>query len=246
MSKERLDTLLVERGFAPTQQKAQAIILTGRVLVDDQPFDKAGVLVDVDAEIRIKGEISRFVGRGGEKIAPAFDLFGINLQGVVALDVGASTGGFTDCMLQRGAAKVYALDVGYNQLAHSLRVDPRVVVMEQTHADSLRAGQFNPAPSVATMDVSFISVRKILQPVVSALSDAAELVILVKPQFELSREFVGEGGLVKEPELQQRAVALVAELAEQIGMTVRASCPCALRGQRKGNQEYFLHVVRGG
>lgn len=242
--KIRLDQLLVARQLAATREKAQAMILAGLVLVNDEPRDKPGEKYSEEVAIRLREELSRFVGRGGDKIDPLFDHFQVNLMDAVAIDVGASTGGFTDAMLQRGAKKVYAVDVGYNQLDHKLRQDPRVVVMEKTHAKDLSPAMFEPLPSFCTMDVSFISVRKILQPVLSILAPEAELLILVKPQFELGREHIGKGGVVKDEGLQHEAVRLVAEEAARLGARHSGDMPAALRGGKKGNQEYFLFLRR--
>jgi 23S rRNA (cytidine1920-2'-O)/16S rRNA (cytidine1409-2'-O)-methyltransferase len=241
LSKLRLDQLLVETGLAPSRQKAQALILSGAVLVEDVPVDKAGTRVAVDAAIRIRGAPSKYVGRGGEKIEAAFDYFQIALTGVIAIDVGSSTGGFTDCLLQRGAAQVYAVDVGYNQLDFKLRQDPRVVVMEKTHAAELRAGLFSPSPTLAVIDVSFIGLRKILQPVVQVLASPKQVLALVKPQFELGPESVGKGGVVRDVEAQLAAVRLVTDFAKQIGLVSQGFLPSPLKGSKKGNQEYFVY-----
>ena len=236
--KKRLDVILVERGLAATREKAQALILSGNVLVEDAPADKVGVKYADDVNIRVRGEASRFVGRGGDKIDPAFDFFAIDMNGVVALDVGASTGGFTDCMLQRGAKLVYAVDVGYNQLDNKLRSDDRVVVYEKTHAKDLGQIEFNPRPQFATIDVSFTGVRKVLSFV--AATNCKEILALVKPQFELGPEYVSKGGVVKSEEHQLLAVQLVREYAEQLGLVAKGVFPCPLRGEKSGNQEYFL------
>ena len=242
MTKDRLDLLLVSRGLADTRQKAQALILTGDVLVNDVPVDKPGSKVPLDAAIRLRGSTSQFVGRGGDKISSAFDSFQISLEGIIALDVGASTGGFTDCMLQRGAKKVYAVDVGYNQLVDSLRRDERVVVMEKMNARYLDPSDFPIKPVLATVDVSFISVRKLLEPILSVLARPASLLILVKPQFELEPEYVGKGGVVKDPKHEQLAVQLVSDAAQSLGCNICAAVPSALKGNKKGNQEHFLFL----
>lgn len=240
--KARLDLALVERGLAPTRQVAQSLILRGDVLVNDVVHDKAGAAVAPDAEIRIRGELSKFVGRGGDKINPIFDHFAIHLNGRVVLDVGASTGGFTDAMLQRGAALVYAVDVGYNQLAEKLRRDERVRVYEKTHAKDLTSLEFDPRPNFATMDVSFISVRKILSSVVASLGSPWELLVLVKPQFELERAQIEKGGVVRDPENQRQSVVLVSEWFVSAGYQVVGNVPAALSGAKKGNQEYFVYA----
>ncbi|MDR2337357.1 MAG: TlyA family RNA methyltransferase [Deltaproteobacteria bacterium] len=252
--KKRLDVLLVERGLASSREKAQALILAGNVLVNNEPAEKVGLRYGVGENIRVRGEVSKFVGRGGDKIEPAFEFFGINLNGVVALDVGASTGGFTDCMLQRGAKMVYAVDVGYNQLAHKLRTDARVVVYEKTHAKDLARLNFKPQPEFATIDVSFIGVRKVLgyvvelfrnfeaQPYFSIAEKKLGILALVKPQFELGQKFISKGGVVKEEQAQLEAVKLVQEYAQSLGLVVANSFACPLRGEKSGNQEYFLYM----
>lgn len=243
-SKIRLDQLLVARELAPSREKAQAMILAGLVLVNDEPRDKPGEKVLDSADVRLRGEFSRFVGRGGDKIEPIFDHFRILLDGAVAIDIGASTGGFTDAMLQRGASRVYAVDVGYNQLDHRLRVDPRVVVMERVHAGQLQPGQFDPAPVFCTIDVSFIGVTKILSSVVNVLAEEASLLILVKPQFELEREYVGKGGVVREEASQRAAIARVEQEGIRLGLVSNGHVPAALKGGKKGNQEFFIHLSR--
>ncbi len=209
MAKLRLDVLLTKLGLAESRNKAQALILTGDVLVNDVPVDKAGSLVPQDAEIRIRSNPSKFVGRGGDKIDPIFEHFNINLDGAVAVDIGASTGGFTDSMLSRNAKKVYAVDVGTNQLAHKIRINTRVVVLEKTNAKDLQPEQFSERPSFATIDVSFIGVSKILSPVVNILSSPFSLLVLVKPQFELSPSDVEKGGVITDVAKQLEAVAKV-------------------------------------
>ncbi|MCC6954447.1 MAG: TlyA family RNA methyltransferase [Deltaproteobacteria bacterium] len=239
--KKRIDLLLVERGLVSSRELAQSIIMRGDVLISDRPVDKPGAQVPLDADIRIRGEIARFVGRGGEKIDPLFESFSIRLENRVAIDIGASTGGFTDAMLQRGAAKVYAVDVGYNQLAEKLRRDSRVVSMEKTHAKELEPAQFVPPPDFCVMDVSFIGVRKILDAVIAVLAPPREMLVLVKPQFELGPECVDKGGVVKDPALRLEAVRLVTEAFAVRGATDVASLPAALPGAKMGNQEYFVY-----
>ncbi len=240
--KSRLDLLVVERGLAPSRAVAQSLIMRGDVLVDDVPFLKPGVLVLEDRVVSLRGDPPRFVGRGGDKIFPVFELFNIDLDGRIVIDVGASTGGFTDVALQRGAKLVYAVDVGSNQLAYRLRIDPRVRVMEQTHAKELRAEQFSPTPDFAMIDVSFIGVRKILDPVLHLLASPFELLVLVKPQFELGPDFVEKGGVVRDAAHQLEAVNLVRNFLESRGHAIAGSAPAALTGAKKGNQEYFLYA----
>jgi 23S rRNA (cytidine1920-2'-O)/16S rRNA (cytidine1409-2'-O)-methyltransferase len=242
MSRKRLDVLVVERGLIPSRQIAQSLIIRGEVLVDDAPVTKPGSSVSEDAQLRLRSELPRFVGRGGEKINPIFDLAGVTITGEVCLDVGASTGGFTDVMLQRGASLVYAVDVGTSQLAEKLRVDQRVRSLEQTHAKDLRPGFFDPPPSFLTLDLSFISIRKVIEPITSSMAETWRGLLLVKPQFELERHEVGKGGTVKDEALQLRAVDAVTTFLLGLGYSVTASYPSALAGAKKGNQEYFLFV----
>lgn len=240
--KRRLDQLLLERGLVPSREIAQSLIMRGDVLVDDRPVTKPGVKLPESVPLRLRGALPKYVGRGGEKLEPALDHFQIVLRDRVALDVGASTGGFTDCMLQRGAAKVYATDVGHNQLALKLRNDPRVVVHEGVHARELCSLAFDPPPTFATLDLSFISVRKVLADVLAVLAPHSELVVLVKPQFELGPEFIEKGGVVRSVSHQREAVRLVEEAAATLGLHARGSVPSALTGAKKGNQEYFVYL----
>ena len=243
MAKKRLDQLVVERKLAPSREKAQALIMCGAVLVDDVPAAKAGVQVDDQAELRLRdGALPKYVGRGGEKIEPALKHFGLPVQDAIALDIGASTGGFTDCLLQHGAKLVYAVDVGFNQLDYRLRQDSRVVVIEKTHALDLTPGQFDPPPTIAVIDVSFIGVRKILGAVLGATARPCEILALVKPQFELGPENVSKGGVVRDEKLQLEAVELVAACAKDLGLFCNGSLPAGLRGKKKGNQEYFVSL----
>ena len=228
----RLDRLLVDRGLAPSRERAQRLILAGEVLVAERPATKPGSLVAPDAPIRVRVPASAFVSRGGEKLAGALDAFGLDVGGLVALDVGASTGGFTDCLLRRGARRVMAVDVGYGQLAWALRQDARVVVLERTNARHL-----------ATMDVSFISLTLVLPAVRNVLRPGGMIVALVKPQFEAGRGQVGKGGVVREPEVRAAAVTRVQEAAAALGLDVRGAAESVLPGP-KGNREVFLWLAR--
>ena len=240
MARRRLDLTLVERGLAPSREIAQSLIMRGDVLVDDRVVDKPGVPVRDEAAVRLRGELPRFVSRGGDKIDPAFEKFEIQLAGRIAVDVGASTGGFTDAMLQRGASRVYAVDVGHNQLAEKLRRDERVVVFERFNARDFTPGQLTPAPNFCVIDVSFIGVRKLLDPILGVLERPCELLILVKPQFELGPEFVEKGGVVRDESSQLLAVDLVSRaVTERCGVVV-GFMPSPIRGAKKGNQEYLL------
>ena len=239
--KKRLDQLLLDKNLVRSRNEAQSLIMQGKVLVDDKPVTKAGSSFTSDVEIRIKGTRSAYVSRGGDKLAGALKEFDIDIQGVVALDVGASTGGFSDCMLQAGASKVYAIDVGIAQLDEKIRQDARVEVYEKLHAKDLPTIDFDPKPNFVSIDVSFISVRKIIDSVVEVLAPEARLLILVKPQVELEKEAGSKGGVVKDEKKQLEAVSLVEEyLSSNLALEVIASAPSVLKGEKKGNQEYFI------
>jgi 23S rRNA (cytidine1920-2'-O)/16S rRNA (cytidine1409-2'-O)-methyltransferase len=242
--KDRLDRLLVDRGLAPSRERAQALVMAGRVRVGGHPAAKPGQRIAIDAALEVAGPDHPFVGRGGLKLAGALDRFGIEVAGIVALDIGASTGGFTDCLLQRGAARVYALDVGSGQIDWSIRRDPRVVVMEGINARYLAPVALPEPPGLVTVDVSFISLRLILPVLPPILAPAAEVLALVKPQFEVGRDQVGPGGIVRDPALHRAALAAVAATAGACGFTVRGGCPSPIRGA-EGNREFFLRLRPG-
>jgi len=244
-SKLRLDQLLLEKGIADSRAKAQALILTGDVLIDEQPVTKAGQQFSIDSNIRLRNQGSKFVGRGGDKIEPALRHFQISVTNIVAIDVGASTGGFTDCLLHHGAQSVYAVDVGYNQLDLKLRKDSRVIVMEKTHAKDLVIEMFDPRPTLAVVDLSFISLRKVLDKIANVVSDSGSMLCLVKPQFELEPEAIEKGGVVRDIKEQHRAINLVKEKAEELGLNFLGAVPCELKGGKKGNQEYFVMLGKG-
>lgn len=238
MMPERLDLALVRIGLSPTREKARGEILSGNVLVNDRPVDKAGASVRPGDAIRLREAPLRYVSRGGLKLEAALDRFGVAPEGRVCADLGASTGGFTDCLLQRGAARVYAIDVGYGQLAWSLRQDPRVVVMERTNARSLDA-----LPEPVTLlvgDLSFISLQLILPAIRRLLAPEGEAVLLVKPQFEVGRERVGRGGLVRDEAARADALAGVAEAARAQGFGVRGEMESPVPGAKAGNIEWLL------
>ncbi len=238
-SRQRLDRLLVERGLAETRAKAQALILAGQVLVDGRRTDKAGQAVAATSGVRVLARMP-YVGRGGFKLAAALDGFAVPVEGRVCLDVGASTGGFTDCLLQRGAQRVYAVDVGAGQLDWKLRQDPRVVVREGLNARYLLLEDLGERVDLAVCDVSFISVRLILPALAGVLKDSGEMVILVKPQFEAGRGQVGKGGIVRDPVVREVACARVEEAVRRLGFqTSRMDSP--LPGA-EGNVEYLLHA----
>ncbi len=237
--KSRLDLLLVARGLAPTRQRAQALILAGRVDVDGLRADKAGTLVAEEADLRVAGPEHPFVSRGGVKLAAALDAFGIDPSGLVCLDVGSSTGGFTDCLLQRGAARVYAIDVGYGQLDAKLRGDPRVVLREKVNARFLSREHVPESADLAAFDLSFISVRLVLPAVVPLLSPGARLVVLVKPQFEAGRGEVGKGGIVRSEEIRRRVLEEIESFGRGLGWAVLGAIPSPLAGAH-GNREFLL------
>jgi len=240
--KERLDTLLVDRGLADTRSKAQALILAGRVEVAGQRESKAGALVPGDAPIVLKPAPHQFVSRGGEKLAGALDHFQVNPAGKVAMDVGASTGGFTHCLLTKGVGKIYAVDVGYGQLDASLRQDPRVVVLERRNIRHLPGEDVPELVDLITLDLSFISLTLVLPKILEFLRPGGKILALVKPQFEVGKGLVGKGGVVRDLKLQQDAVEKVARAAGSLGLQVSAAYPSPLKGP-KGNQEYFLYLT---
>ena len=240
----RLDVALVERGLAPTREKAARLILAGSVTVDGQRVDKAGALVGSRATVAVAPG-PRFVSRGGEKLAHALKAFGVAVSGRVCVDVGASTGGFTHCLLEAGAARVYAVDVGQGQLDATLRADGRVVVMERTNARRLGPLSFTDLPSLATLDVSFISLEKVLPPVMGALGVGGEAIVLVKPQFEVGKGEVGKGGVVRDPAQHKAVLTRVARFAVLRGWHLRGVTPSPVTGA-KGNREFFLHLALTG
>lgn len=239
MTRRRLDERLVACGAAETLPVARALILAGRVSVDGRRAEKAGEAVAAGAAIEVAEKAHPYVSRGGVKLAAGLDAFGIDPRGTIALDVGTSTGGFTDCLLKRGAARVHAVDTGYGQIDASLRADPRVVLHERTNARALDRSIVPDPIGVAAIDVSFISVRKILPPVGALLAPDARLVVLVKPQFEARRDEVERGGLVTDAAVAERVVAEVAAAAETAGMEPLGVVPSPIRGAR-GNREFLL------
>jgi 23S rRNA (cytidine1920-2'-O)/16S rRNA (cytidine1409-2'-O)-methyltransferase len=243
-AKERLDKLLVDRGLAGSRERARALILAGLVVVGDHAVDKAGVKVDTDLPLRVKGDDIPFVSRGGVKLAHALDVFAVKVAGRTAIDVGASTGGFTDCLLQRGAAKVYAVDVGYGQLAWKLREDPRVICMERTNIRQLTPGALGERPDLAVIDASFISLDKVLPPTLALLAPSAEVVALIKPQFEVGKGQVGKGGVVRDPDQHARVIEEVRREALALGCAVLGVTDSPLLGQ-KGNREFLIHLCQG-
>jgi len=228
-------------GLADTRARAQALILAGRVRVEGQVVAKAGTLVAADARVEVAAPASFYVSRGGEKMAAALDHFGVDPRGLVCLDAGASTGGFSHVLLLRGAAKVYAVDVGYGQLDPAVRNDPRVVVLERVNLRLLPPEAIPEPVDLATLDLSFISLTLVLPKILEFLKPGGQILALVKPQFEVGKGRVGKGGVVRDSGLQQEAVDQVAGSARALGLTVSAAFPSPLKGP-KGNQEWFLHL----
>ena len=248
MTRERLDKALVARGLAQSRERARALILAGRVDVDGRRVDKVGAPVGADAKIEVRGEELPFVSRGGVKLEHALETFGIDVRGRVAVDLGASTGGFTDCLLQRGAARVHAIDVGYNQLAWKLRSDPRVVVRERQNVRALDVATIDDREKVDLVvgDLSFISLTLVLPTVRELLAArGGDAVLLVKPQFEVGKGKVGKGGVVREEDERRRAREQVAEAARAAGFEVRGETESPIRGAKSGNVEYLLWLRCG-
>jgi 23S rRNA (cytidine1920-2'-O)/16S rRNA (cytidine1409-2'-O)-methyltransferase len=238
----RLDRLLVERGLAETREKAQGMILAGQLLVDEQKVEKCGALVNAAAKLRLVGEPLKYVSRGGVKLEGALAHFRINPEAKTCLDIGASTGGFADCLLQQGAARVFAVDVGTNQLDWKLRRDSRVVSLEKTNARNLKFDIVGTRVELVTIDVSFISATLILPVLPPLLEMPSDVLVLVKPQFEVGKGQVGKGGIVREPALHQEAVAKVSRKLLELGFRDLAQAESILPGA-EGNLEYFLHAV---
>ena len=244
VKKERLDKLLVDHGLAQSRERARALILAGKVIVDDHRVDKAGARFDPEVELRIKGTDIPYVSRGGLKLEKALQQFPVDPTGRVAIDVGASTGGFTDCLLQHGAGKVFAVDVGYGQLAWRLREDERVVNLERCNIRNLTSDQLDDRPTLAVIDASFISLSKILPSTLALLDDQAEILALIKPQFEVGKGMVGKGGVVRDLELQQQVVEEVKALAITLGCQVRGVIESPILGP-KGNREFLIYLQKG-
>jgi 23S rRNA (cytidine1920-2'-O)/16S rRNA (cytidine1409-2'-O)-methyltransferase len=247
-TKTRVDLLLVERGLVPSRERARAYILAGRVLVNEQKVDKPGTAVEGDAVVRLLGNDMPYVSRGGLKLSGALEHWQINMEGRACLDVGASTGGFTDCLLQHGAAHVTAVDTGFGQIAMKLRNDVRVRLMERTNARLLEAGSLvakagEPDLTFLVMDVSFISATLLLEPVFAAAPSLTEAVVLVKPQFEAGREHVGKGGIVRDPEAHALAIAKVADCVRGLGWEVVEIIASPITGA-EGNKEFLLYAKR--
>ena len=242
--KERLDVLLVERELAPSREKAKAVIMSGDVFVNGQREDKAGAVFDPEkVNIEVKADKLKYVSRGGLKLEKAMSVFDINLEGMTCMDIGASTGGFTDCMLQNGAKKVFAIDVGHGQLAWSLRNDERVVCMEKTNFRYTKPEDIGETVDFASVDVSFISLTKILEPAVNIIRDGARMVCLIKPQFEAGREEVGKKGVVRDKKVHESVIEKIVDYVPTIGFNILGLDYSPVKGP-EGNIEYLLYIEK--
>ena len=241
--RERLDKLLVDKGLVQSRERAKTIVMAGMVMVGDRVVDKAGSLVDPDSQIRVKGSDHPYVSRGGLKLEEALRGFRVNPKGKVTMDVGASTGGFTDCLLQKGAKRVFAVDVGYGQLAWKLRNDPRVVNLERKNIRYLKAQEVGQKVDLVVIDTSFISVVKFLRNILPMVRDGGEIVALLKPQFEVGRGEAGKGGVVRERPKHQQVLDRISHFSGSIGLKVRGTMESPLLGA-KGNREFFIHLEK--
>jgi len=242
-NKQRLDTALVERGLAPTVERGRALIMAGQVVVDDHTVDKSGSQVPIDATIRIKGTSLPYVSRGGLKLRKALDEFAVDVSGLVAIDVGSSTGGFSDCLLQAGAQKVYAVDVGYGQLAWKLQQDPRVVSMEKTNIRNLQPSQLAAVPDLAVIDASFIPLARVLPATIALVRPGGIIIALIKPQFEAGKGEVGKGGIVRDPAVHEKVIADVRQTALELGLSVGGICESPITGA-DGNREFLIMLQK--
>lgn len=240
--KERIDKLLVDLTLCSSRERARAMVMAGKVLVDDRVVDKAGTKVDISAQIRLRGADIPYVSRGGVKLAGGLVHFAVPIEGRIAIDVGASTGGFTDCLLQHGAKKVYAVDVGYGQLAWSLREDERVVNLERTNIRDLGREDLDELPDLAVIDASFISLEKVLPATLTLLSKPADIIALIKPQFEVGKGRVGKGGVVRDPHLHQKVIEKIKHSSQQFGCNVNDVVASPILGP-KGNREFLIHLT---
>lgn len=243
--KERLDMLVLKRGLAPSREKAKALIMEGSVYVNGQKEDKAGSMFDEKSQVEVRGKTLKYVSRGGLKLEKAVEQFGLVLENKICMDIGASTGGFTDCMLQNGAKKVYAVDVGYGQFAWTLRQDARVVCMEKTNIRYVKPQDIEDVLDFASVDVSFISLTKVLEPVKALLAENAEMVCLIKPQFEAGREKVGKKGVVRDKKVHLEVMEHVLAYARQQGFHILDLEFSPIKGP-EGNIEYLMHIRKDG
>lgn len=241
--KERLDILLVEKGIAQSRERAKVFIMEGKVFVDGFRVDKCGTKVKVSSNIEFKGQDLPYVSRGGFKLEKAMKTFGLTLDGKCCLDIGASTGGFTDCMLQNGAVKVFAIDVGYGQFAWKLRIDPRVVCMERTNVRYVTHDKLGEYADFASIDVSFISLKTVLPPVLDLLNENGEVAALIKPQFEAGREKVGKKGVVRDPETHKEVIEKIVKLADECNLKILGLTYSPIKGP-EGNIEYLIYLSK--
>lgn len=242
-TKSRIDVLLVERGLAPSRERARALILAGRVLANEQKVDKPGATVPADAQLRMLGDDLRYVSRGGLKLEAALDHWQVDVRDRACIDIGTSTGGFTDCLLQRGARHVTAVDTGFGQIAMKLRNDSRLTLMERTNARLLEPGTLGNQATLLVMDVSFISATLLLEPVFAAAPALREIIVLIKPQFEAGREHVRKGGIVRDPAAHQLAIDKVSSCVRSLGAEVVGVIPSPITGA-EGNHEFLLYARR--
>jgi 23S rRNA (cytidine1920-2'-O)/16S rRNA (cytidine1409-2'-O)-methyltransferase len=240
---ERLDKLIVRKEIVQTRERARAFIMEGRVTVEGQIIDKPGTRVPLDAQIQLHGMNTPYVSRGGQKLEEALKAFGVDPSGKVVMDVGASTGGFTDCVLQKGAQKVYAVDVGYGQLAWRLQKDPRVVNLERKNVRYLKREEVQGEADLILVDTSFISIEKFLPHLLEFLKGGGDLVCLIKPQFEVGKDEVGKGGVVRDPALHQKVIDRISQFSQELGLKVLQVEASSLRGP-KGNKEFFIHLKK--
>ncbi len=241
MKKERIDKLLVEKGIVQTRERARALIMAGRVALEDQTIDKPGTKVEVEARLEVRGEDHPYVSRGGVKLEGALKAFGIDPEGIVVMDVGASTGGFTDCILQNGACRVYAVDVGYGQLAWKLQKDPRVVNLERKNIRYLNREEIPEEVDLILIDTSFISIEKFLPHLPGFLKEGGDLIGLIKPQFEVGKGEVGKGGVVRDTALHEKVIRRISDFSRNIGLRVMQVTESPLLGP-SGNKEFFIHL----
>ncbi|UCD32579.1 MAG: TlyA family RNA methyltransferase [Desulfobacterales bacterium] len=239
--KTRLDLLIVEKGLAPSRQKARALIMAGKVLVNHQPIEKPGTLIYIEDHIIVKEEASKYVSRGGLKLEKVIQALKTDISGLVCLDVGAATGGFTDCLLQHGASRVFAVDVGYGQLAWKLRQDPRVVVIERTNIRSMPAEMLPQRVDLVTIDVSFISLKIVVPAVLKFMKKNALILALIKPQFEVGKGHVGKGGVVRDPALHAKVIDDLSVFFSKTGLAKEFVIPSPILGP-KGNKEFFISL----
>jgi 23S rRNA (cytidine1920-2'-O)/16S rRNA (cytidine1409-2'-O)-methyltransferase len=241
--KHRLDLIIVEKGLVKSRQRARAVVMAGRVLVNDQPVDKPGFFVSSDDKIEFKGHDIPYVSRGGLKLEAALKKLSLDMTGAVCIDVGASTGGFTDCLLQHGAERVYAVDVGYGQLAWKIRQNQRVIVIERTNVRHMSGEAIPERVDLITIDVSFISLKIVVPAVIQFMKSDASILALIKPQFEVGKGQVGKGGVVKEPQIHQQVIAELSDFFRTIELAPQSVYPSPLLGP-KGNREFFIFLNR--